>query len=412
MAASVIATTNSVALENKPLWKNREFIQYLVGVSLSGVGDQFYLVALPWVILQLTGSASIMGSIMMVAAIPRSVLMLLGGAVSDRISARIVMIYTAIARALFVTAIGALLYRNALTLLEIYALSFAFGLADAFSFPASDKYMPSLVSGERLVPATSAQQTTSRFILITGPAPAALAMKALGIPWAFFIDAISFLFIPAALWTLPDTPVVKAAHKKSHLWALILEGLRYVRKDVPLLMLIMMAGVMNFFFFGPLLVGLPYLAKTKFGSPTAFGIWVSAFAAGSLAGNLLAGIVKVKKRGIMMVAGGAFVGICLCAVGLLASVPMIAAGTLLMGATSGFVDIQLFAWFQQRIDRDARGRVNSVILLVTIGLLPVSLALSGVLAAWNLTMTFILGGFGTFASALATALNRPIREIE
>jgi hypothetical protein len=79
---------------------------------------------------------------------------------------------------------------------------------------------------------------------------------------------------------------------------------------------------------------------------------------------------------------------------------------------SGFVNIQLFAWFQQRIDPDARGRVNSVISFVTLGLFPVSLALSGVLAAWNLTMTFILGGFGTFVSALATALNRTVREIE
>ena len=63
---------------------NREFRYLWIGNTISGCGDQFFLVALPWLILQLTGSGAVLGGIMMVQAIPRAALMLIGGAVTDR----------------------------------------------------------------------------------------------------------------------------------------------------------------------------------------------------------------------------------------------------------------------------------------------------------------------------------------
>src|SRR6478672_4694196 len=64
------------------------FRRLWAGSAISLAGDQFYLVALPWVVLQLTGSAVAMGTILMTAAIPRAVLMLMGGALTDRLSQR------------------------------------------------------------------------------------------------------------------------------------------------------------------------------------------------------------------------------------------------------------------------------------------------------------------------------------
>ena len=181
--------------------------QRLWGASaVSLFGDQFYLVALPWVVFQLTGSAVAMATIMMAAAIPRAVLMLMGGAISDRMPCRKIMMATASARGLLVTAIGVLLALHSLRIWELYLLSFGFGIADAFAFPAGQAYLPFLVTRERLVTANSALQTTAQLITIVGPAPAGIAIKALGAAWAFFIDAISFVFIPAALVTLPDPP--------------------------------------------------------------------------------------------------------------------------------------------------------------------------------------------------------------
>src|SRR5947208_8970454 len=96
--------------------KNRNFVLWWTGATLSLLGDQFYIVALPWVVLQLSGSAVAMGMVSMCAGIPRAVLMLMGGAVADRMSPRRLMIITATARALLVGAIGCLLWSGHLVI--------------------------------------------------------------------------------------------------------------------------------------------------------------------------------------------------------------------------------------------------------------------------------------------------------
>src|SRR5262249_37210843 len=190
-------------------FRNRNFRLWWIGGTISHVGDQFYVVALPWLILERTGSAVAMGTIMMAAAIPRAVLMLIGGAVTDRVSARKVMMTTASARAVLVGALGFLVWFNVLQLWYLYALAFAF--ADASAGPASQAFLPSLVPREQMVATFSVVQGTAQIPTIATPAPAGMIMKAFGIAWAFFIDAISFLFIIAALWRLPDPPVAPAA---------------------------------------------------------------------------------------------------------------------------------------------------------------------------------------------------------
>ena len=116
---------------------NRDFRYLWVGNTVSGCGDQFFLVALPWLILQLTGSGAVLGGIMMVQAIPRAALMLIGGAVTDRVSLRKIMILTAGARSLLVAALAAFIWIHHVEVWQIYVLSFLFGVADAFAAPAA-----------------------------------------------------------------------------------------------------------------------------------------------------------------------------------------------------------------------------------------------------------------------------------
>src|SRR5215831_11089026 len=89
----------AAAVSTHPL-KNSRFRRLWIGSAISLFGDQFYLVALPWVVLQITGSAVAMGTILMAASIPRAILMLMGGAVADRLSPRRILLRTAFGRAL------------------------------------------------------------------------------------------------------------------------------------------------------------------------------------------------------------------------------------------------------------------------------------------------------------------------
>src|SRR6185503_8115053 len=71
---------------------SRDFRLLFVGQAISMIGDQFYLLALPWLVLQMTGSNLAVGTIMMAATIPRMIFLLVGGAVSDWVSPHKLMV--------------------------------------------------------------------------------------------------------------------------------------------------------------------------------------------------------------------------------------------------------------------------------------------------------------------------------
>jgi MFS family permease len=409
MATVTVPTaTVSTSTVEHPL-RNPNYRLWLIGGTISLLGDQFYLVALPWLVLQQTGSAVAMGAIMMTGAIPRALLMLMGGAVSDRMSARKIMMATATARTVCVTVIGVLVWVRILRTWELYALTFAFGVADAFAVPAQTAYMPSLLKREQLVAGSSVSQSTGQLTTIVGPVPAGFVIKTLGVAWAFLVDAISFLFIIGALWKLPDPPKSQTARKA--MLHSIAEGIAYVGRDVPLRSLMLLATILNFCIAGPVSIGLAYLTKTRFGSSAAYGIVISAVAAGSLLGALLAGVWKVRRRGVMILLVSAVLGLCLGSIGLMDRVWSVASVLLVMGATAGMVNVHIGAWAMQRIDAGVRGRVASVLMLASFGITPISLAAAGFLIAWNLKFMFLLAGGLMVLTAAGAAFQKPVREI-
>lgn len=389
---------------------NPHYRRLWIGSTISLLGDQFYLVALPWVVLQLTGSAVAMGTILMAAAIPRAVLMLMGGAVTDRLSPRRILMGTASTRTVLVAAISALLWSHTLHVWHLYLLAFGFGLADAFSMPAASAFLPLLVSREQLVAANATNQTSAQLTTIVGPAPAGLVIKSLGAAWAFFLDAISFLFIIAALWSLPD-PVRPKTPTRTPLWRSIGEAFRVVRRDEALFALIVLASMLNVCLSGPMSVGLAYLTRTKFGSPAAYGLVVSALAIGGLGGALIAGVWKVRRRGVFLLAACTVIAVALGTMGWLGSLASIAAVLIVMAASAGIANVHIASWVQGRVEPAVRGRVLSMIMLSVVGLAPISLGAAGFLAAWSLTGMFLVASVAMLVATAFGASRAAVRQI-
>jgi MFS family permease len=413
--ATVSATTpaSAPAAISAPLQhplRDRNFRLLFTGSTISLLGDQFYFVALPWLVLQQTGSAVAMGTVMMTAAIPRLVFMLLGGAVSDRLSPRRIMMAGACARTLCVAIIGVLVWFQVLHMRALYALAVAFGIADAFDGPATSAFIPFLLKREQLVAATSLSQTRTQLTTIAAPIPAGFIIKALGVAWAFFIDAISFLFIIGALIKLPDPPPNPAARKP--IWHSIWEGIQYVGKDVPLRSLLLVVMGLNFSLAGPLNLGLASMAKTKFASPAIFGIMLSSVALGMLAGSLLAGIWKIRKRGRMILVVSIMLAALLSSMAIVNGRWSLAAVLLAMGIAAGLVNVHIAAWILQRIDATVRGRVSSVLSLAGLGILPFSLALAGLLIAVSLKFMFLFAASVMLLVTLVAAMQKTVRQIE
>ncbi|HXH91605.1 MAG TPA: MFS transporter [Thermoanaerobaculia bacterium] len=411
MTAASMPVSAEPAVQVHPL-RNANFVLWWLGATTSLLGDQFYLVALPWVVLQLTGSGVAMGTVAMCAGIPRAVLMLMGGAITDRTSPRKILMATASARAVLVAAIGFLLLRNVLQLWHLYALGLAFGVADAFALPSSGPLLRSLVKQEQLPAANSVWQSSALLTGIVGPAPAGMITKALGAAWAFFLDAFSFLFVIAALWKVPDPPRSSSTAAKPGVWSAIGEGLAYVMKDVPLRSLLLLAAVLNFCLSGPLSVGLAFIAKSRFSSPAAFGGWISSVAAGTLVGMILAGIFKSRRRGLLLLGTSTVLGFLTALMGLLAGFWPVALLLLVMGCFSGFINVQIQAWLQQRVERAVLGRVSSVAMLSSFGLMPLSMGAAGIAVDWSARWMFAIAGAAVALVAAFGALQRPLREME
>src|ERR1044071_5447667 len=161
---SITATTAPVAAPEEPAAQGpaifqslrlRDFRLVFTGESISLMGDQFHFVALAWLALQLTGSGLALGTVLMVAAIPRAVFMLLGGALSDRFSPRSLMLASNALRGVVVGIVATLVLSGNAQLWQLYVLAAIFGVVDAFFHPALNTIVPMLVS-ERLLPPANA----------------------------------------------------------------------------------------------------------------------------------------------------------------------------------------------------------------------------------------------------------------
>ncbi len=122
----------------------RDFRRLLIGQLAERLGDQFYLVALPWLVLKLTGDPLAMGLVLAVAGIPSALFMLVGGAFTDRFSSRQIMLGSFLSRFVLISLLAGLVLTGIIKLWMLYAFAFLFGLVDAFYYPALNSSVPQL----------------------------------------------------------------------------------------------------------------------------------------------------------------------------------------------------------------------------------------------------------------------------
>ena len=283
------------------LWQplaNRNFRLLAIGESVSNLGDQFYFIALPWLTLQLTGSPLDLGAVLMAVAIPRAILMILGGALSDRFSPRVVMLLSNLLRAGLTAILATLVTLQATQLWHLYLLAFSFGVIEGFFSPAAEAIVPTLAPEEQLVASNILGQSTNQLILLIGPALAGGVIVATGVGTAFVIDAVSFVISTVALLLIQQRPFAYGVESRAELSATppiasdgvpsapsllagISEGLRYSWRHRSLRTVLLALAALNLLFIGPLQVGIATLANERFpAGALALGIMTSAWGAG------------------------------------------------------------------------------------------------------------------------------------
>jgi len=403
------------------VFDNRNFRLLWAGQGASLLGDQFELIAAPWLVLKLTHDPLVLGFVLALSSVPRALFMLVGGAITDRFSARNVMLITDMLRLVLTSAMALLIFTGGIQTWIIYVFALLFGLLSGFFNPASSSIVPHIVGKEHLRSGNALIQGTGQLANFAGPIlagglivlfsnPSSVGIE--GIAMAFSLDALSFLASILTLWQIYLPETFKTGHKDD-LLSSIKDGVQFALQDSSLKVILILIAAANLFFVGPLYVGIPVLAQQRLaGGAAAFGIIMSAYGGGNLLGILSAGSLPKPDAGLLnglIVGLFAIFGLALAAFAFVSSTWVAFGMLLVLGIGNGYFAITLITLLQQHTPSDRIGRIMSLVLFANVGLVPISQALSGLIIKFDLAGLFI--GAGTLMVMLAgwAALNHEAR---
>lgn len=404
------------------LWGTARFRTFWVAHLLTFAGESFTVVAMPWLVLQLTGSGLAVGAVAALQAIPRAALMLVGGALADRVSPRTAMRSAAVVRAVVVGLLAALIALHAAGLWELAVAALLLGVVAAFSLPARGAVVPGLVEPEQLEAANALLNLNQMAGTVVGPALAGVLVATGGTAAAFAVDAVGFAVAAVLLGLLPATAGAAAAAQQAASGAAgtvaalltdVREGLAYVWRDTGIRVALLWTAVVNADFVGAMEVGLPVLSHQRYQQgAAAYGSMLAALGIGAVAGVVGAGTIPIPRRfGLLIIGIIAWSGAGLGLLGLAPSLPVAIALQLLIGLAVGVVNTYGIAWLQRRADAAMQGRLMGVTMLASMGVSPVALALAGVLAQHQVVLVFVAGAVLVVGTAAASLLSRTARSL-
>lgn len=395
---------------------SRAFVLLFVGSSISIVGDQFTLVALPWLVLKLTGNPAALGFVLAAMAVPRAVFMLIGGALVDRMSPRRVLLNARLINAVLTSILAALVLGGQIQMWMLYLLAPAIGLATAFAYPAGSAVLPQLLEPRQLQAANSTMMGMRQLSMLIGPALAGFVIAAgsgmatagaadtHGTGFAFAVDAVSFLFSVGSLMMIRIRSDRQPSKPAGGLFANVVEGVQALWNDTQLRALILYLSAVSLFVIGPLQVGLPLLADTRLDRGAAgLGILMTANGVGMLIGSVLSGpMTRLSggRLGIMVLCLDSIAGLALAGLSQVHSTLVGAAVLVVMGTFAGTVQIAIVTWLQRRVPQAMMGRTMSIVMFTFLGIAPLAAALAGGLLKL-VSLTALLIGSGLLLSGIA-----------
>jgi hypothetical protein len=363
----------------------RNFALLTAGSLVSLLGDGFFTVALAWQVYEISNVPTALSIVGLAWTLPLILFVLLGGVFSDRYDRRWMMIGADLVRAAAIGALGLLSISGVIEIWHIVALIAFVGLGDAFFNPASTAIVPDLLRDDQL-PQANALQALVRPLMIrlVGPAVGGLTVAGVGPGIAFLVDGSSFVVSAIAIafiTTRPSRQVV--SHGLRQTIAEVGEGLAFVRRNPWCWATLVSAMFSLLVFIGPVQVLLPFIVKNELGlGADALGAIFAIGGLGSIVAALAVGQLGLPRRRITVMYAAWSGGVAIFAgYGVMSS--------LWQAFVIGFVTAALFElgsiiWItllQTLVPRELLGRVSSLDWLVSTGLVPVSFALTGPVAA-------------------------------
>ena len=381
---------------------DRTFLRFWAGSSISTVGNQVTILALPWLVLQLTQSPFQLGIVGALEFVPFLLFGLIVGVYADRWDRRRILLVADLVRFVVLASVPLAASLHALTVAQLYLVAFVTGTARVWFEVAHYSLIPALVSPARAVEANSSLEVTEGVSSLVGPSLGGLLIKVFGAANALLADALSFLLAAAAWFSLGPRPSEAVAEVgwRAQLGA----GLRWVRHHRVILENTLSGVVLNIVFAAVTTVFVFYAQHELHFDAARTGLALGLAGIGPIAVATLAPVLRRRFRlGRLLLAELLVTGPLLALLDLAPILPgapallVVAVSLGLSGGGAILGRILLRSYVQAAVPPALLGRVNASIRVVAWGGVPVGALLGG-------TLTQLIGVRWLIALASAVAL--------
>ena len=391
--------------------RHKDFGLLLLGQTVSIFGNNFFLIALPFQLIALGATPVQLGIAVGLAGISTLVFLLLGGAIADRASRRRIILTSDAIGAVVTAAIAVLAGSGRLQVEHVYVAALVLGGTSAFRFPAYTAIITELVPADLLTEANAARTLGAALGRTAGPIAAGLVVAYAGTPWAFGIDALTFVFSFVAF--LAAHPTARPATATAPLLQQVREGIAFVASTRWLWMALVALTFINLSYGGQIGVMTPLIVRDTLSAGAAtFGAVTAAFGLGRIVGGFILPQLHITRPGTAMYVFEMIAGLATLAIGLIVWLPVTFAGMLIMGLALSSSDTLFETMIQRNVPRELLGRVTSVNFFLGSLFVPLSPLLAGVLV--DLTgpaTTFAIAGVWAAGIAVLLMFISPVRQL-
>lgn len=374
----------------------------------SMLGDQFYLVAMPFFVLDRAGAAGL-GNVLLAFGLARLVSLPLGGSLADRFPRPRVILSAYLVKAALL-AVLAIAQPHSLPV--IMSLTASLGLTEGASLPASMSILPSLVESDDLPIANSLMSTATMTISLLGPAVAGAVVSVVGSGFALGVDAIIAVVAIAAICRVRLTRASIVATTESVSRPTSIVGL--LRSNVILRFSVIVTGVIALTYAGVTEIALPIYTRQELGAGSqGYGLLLAGIGTGGVIGALGAGVLFARRRpAVIALSVGIFQGVVMALVptGRLLWVSL--AALVVVGATQTALNVFFVTTLQRRVRVEDMGKAMSAVLMAAYGGFPVAVTLAGhSIQSIGVATIFAIGGLMMAVGFACGFLSREYRNL-
>ena len=393
--------------DNLAALREPEFRKLFLGQATSIAGTMLTIVALPFAVLAIGGSATDIGLVEAAYILPMALMITVGGVWADRLSRRRVMVAADLLRTCLQFTTAGLLLADAATVWMLLVMQVGMGLGDAFFRPAYTGLVPQVVSSNRLQQANALQGLVQSGSVTLGAATGGLLVAALGAGWAIGIDGCTFLVSAWFLWRLRPTPAGQTAGETVAeepaavgFVADLRLGWREFTRHTWLWVMVSGASVFLFAVEAPMTVLGPLVARDFYDGARTWGFLAAAMGLGQIAGAVVALRWRPRRPFLILASGMSLTALPMAMLATTAPLWALLASAAVLGVVWGMFDPFWLTAMQREVPPDMISRVSSYDYLGSLAFFPAGLALAGPVADLiGVSATLWVGaGFGIAVS--------------